>query len=84
MVKYSMVKYIFVVFCLCLSLAGCAPYINAANKNMVTIYVPNTSYESDALSIADAHCAQYGLTAKLRKPRSSGTIGDLYDYNCVP
>jgi hypothetical protein len=66
-----------------LVLIGCAPYINAANRNMVTIYVPNTAYESDALTMADKHCGQYGMTAKLRKPRSSSTVGDLYDYNCV-
>lgn len=65
------------------TLSACSPYINAANKNMITIYVPNTSYESDALAMADKHCAQYGLSAKLRKPRSSSTVGDLYDYNCI-
>ena len=64
-------------------LAGCAPYINAANRNMVTVFVANTSYESDALAMADAHCATYGMTAKLRHPRSADIFGNLYDYNCV-
>lgn len=71
------------VFAFVLLLAGCAPYINAANKNMVTVFVANTSYESDALAMADAHCAKYGMTAKLRKPRSADILGNLYDYNCV-
>lgn len=70
------------LFCF-LMLVGCAPYINAGNKNMVTIYVPNTAYEAEALMLADKHCGQYGMTAKLRKPRASSSIGDLYDYTCV-
>lgn len=68
---------------LSVSLSGCAPYINAANRKMVTIYVPSTNYESDALAMADKHCEQYGLAAILRKPRVSSKMGELYDYNCV-
>lgn len=64
-------------------LAGCAPYINAGNKNMVTIFVHDTTYERDALALADKHCGQYGMTAKLRKPRPAYMGGSLYDYNCV-
>lgn len=64
-------------------LAGCAPYVNAANKNMVTISVPNIHFEAEALAMADAHCGKYGMTAKLRKPRTGNAFGDLYDYNCV-
>lgn len=66
-----------------LMLGGCAPYVNAGNRNMVTIYVPHNNYESDALALADKHCSQYGMTAKLRKPRSASNLGSLYDYNCV-
>ncbi|OFW87344.1 MAG: hypothetical protein A3J37_04150 [Alphaproteobacteria bacterium RIFCSPHIGHO2_12_FULL_45_9] len=77
-----MSKKIYRVFSLLL-LSGCAPYINAANKNMVTVYVPNTTYESEALALADQHCARYGMTAMLRKPRAASTVGDLYDYRCV-
>lgn len=77
-----MSKNIFIIG-LALCLAGCAPYINAANKNMVTVYVPNTTYESEALALADQHCGRYGMTAMLRKPRASSTVGDLYDYRCV-
>jgi hypothetical protein len=76
-----MSKYIFIGVFLCLT--GCAPYINAGNKNMVTISVPNSYMESEALALADQHCAKYGLTAKLRKPRTGDGFGDLYDYNCV-
>lgn len=76
-----MTKYILIG--LCLSCVGCAPYINAANKNMVTVYVPTANYESEALAMADKHCERYGLSAKLRKPRSSSSVGSLYDYNCV-
>ncbi len=65
------------------SLSGCAPYINAANSKMVTIFVPNTYYESDALALADKHCAQYGLAANLRKPRKADQVGSMYDYSCV-
>lgn len=64
-------------------LGGCAPYINAGNKNMVSIYVPNTFYEREAMALADEHCGRYGMTSKLRKPRVSSNAGDLYDYNCV-
>ncbi len=76
-----MLKIILMV-CL-LGLSACTPYINAGNKNMVTLYVPDTSFESEALDLADQHCGQYGMTAKLRKPRSSDSFGQLYDYNCV-
>jgi len=67
----------------CLLLSGCAPYINAGNKYMVTVYAPATYYEAEALALADEHCAKYGMTAKLRKPRDSSGYGNLYDYNCV-
>jgi len=67
----------------CLLLSGCAPYINAGNKNMVTVYVANTTYEAEALTLADKHCGQYGMTSKLRKPRDASAYGNLYDYNCV-
>lgn len=82
----------FIVICLVLIVmggaTGCAPYVNAGNKNMVTVYVPNTDYESDALALADEHCAKYNESAKLtRKPRESNGIGidtgSLYDYSCV-
>lgn len=64
-------------------LTGCAPYINAGNRNMVTIYVPNTWAESEALALADKHCAQYDRVANLRKPRAADQFGELYDYTCV-
>ena len=80
MSKYICITLVFVFSAL---LSGCAPYVNAGNKNMVTVYVPNTTFENEALALADKHCGQYGLTAKLRKPRASDTAGDLYDYNCV-
>jgi hypothetical protein len=71
----------FLLFCLCAVLSACAPYVNAGNKNMVTIYVPHEMFEAEALVQADAHCAQYGLTAILKKPR--GTRDQYYDYKCV-
>lgn len=84
MSKYIYIAAIFVLSVgLSASLSGCAPYINAANSKMVTIFVPNTYYESDALALADKHCAQYGLVANLRKPRSADHVGSLYDYSCV-
>lgn len=66
-----------------LALSACAPYINAGNKNMVTVYVPNTWVETEALALADKHCAEYGKAANLRKPRASDQYGELYDYTCV-
>lgn len=50
---------------------------------MVSVYVSDVYFEAEALALADKHCAQYGLTAKLRKPRNAGRWGDIYDYNCV-
>lgn len=76
-----MSKYILIIFAG--FLAGCAPYVNAGNKNMVTISVPNTHFEAEALSLADAHCQKYGKTANLRKPRNADDFGSLYDYTCV-
>lgn len=75
-------KYILLISGLCLS--ACAPYVNAGNKTGVTIAVPAFSsyYEGAALAMADEHCGKYGLTARLRKPRS-GDWGDMYDYYCV-
>ncbi len=78
-----MLKYVFIsalVF-----FVGCAPYVNAGNKNMVTVQVPNRYYESEDLALADAHCAKYGKSANLRKPRNQSDIGlgALYDYTCV-
>jgi len=62
-----------------LSLAACAPTINAGNKNMVTLFVPSKMQEGEALRLADQHCAQFGRSATLKgKPR-----GDYYDYSCV-
>lgn len=70
---------------MCLLVAGCAPYINAGNQNMVTVYVPNTHFESEALGLADGHCGKYGKSANLRKPKNQSDIGTgaLYDYTCV-
>jgi hypothetical protein len=76
-----MSKIILMIFAL--GLTACAPYINAGNRNMVTIYVPNTWAESEALALADKHCAEYGRVANLRKPRGSDQFGELYDYTCV-
>jgi hypothetical protein len=64
-------------------LVACAPYVNAGNQNMVTIAVPNTYYEGEALALADTHCQKYGKTANLRKPRVGTNFVDLYDYTCV-
>jgi hypothetical protein len=66
-----------------IGLSACAPYVNAGNKNMVTVYVPNTWVEAEALAVADEHCGRYGKVANLRKPRSSDQFGELYDYTCV-
>jgi hypothetical protein len=71
----------FTFLCLCAVLTACSPYVNAGNKNMVTVYVPNEMFEAEALAQADAHCAQYGLTAILKKSRGKG--GHYYDYKCV-
>lgn len=76
-----MLKYVLLLSAM--GLTACAPYINAGNKNMVTIYVPNTWAEGEALALADKHCGQYGKVANLRKPRSSDQFGELYDYTCV-
>ena len=46
---------------------------------MVTVSVLNPMLQSEALALADAHCAQYGKTATLKgKPR-----GYYYDYACI-
>ena len=75
--------FVLLLFTLPVLLTACAPTLNAGNKNSVSINVIHSSQEGEALSLADAHCAKYGLSAKLRHPRNSDSFGKIYDYSCV-
>ena len=65
----------------CAFLMACAPYVNAGNQNMVTVFVPSEDFEGQALNMADSHCAQFGRTANLKKSHGRGS--HYYDYACV-